>query len=118
MMPVSVGQTVLVSWSHRSRDSLSELSVKKVGRKWIHLTGGYRFDESMSLDGAGHSSPGRVYLSRDDYERKVREDAEWAELRAAVESHKRRGYTAEQVRYALDALRAARNERKGTDGQR
>src|SRR5688572_12649095 len=107
MKPVSVGQTVFVSWSHRARDNLSTSSVTKVGRKWVHLTGGYRFDESMTLDGSGYSSPGRVYLSREDYERKVREDTEWSDLRAAVESHKRRDYTAEQVHSALAALRKA-----------
>lgn len=57
-----------------------EVTVDAVGRKWV-ACGQIRFDkESGSVDGGRNSSPGRVYASREEYERIVAIQAAWSDF--------------------------------------
>lgn len=64
----SVGQTVYIRW-YRDREGrpLGPYKVTKVGRAWIYLGARYRFDRDLHIDGGRFASPGRVYLSEQDY---------------------------------------------------
>ena len=56
-----------------------ETIVKSIGRKWVEC-GLVRFDKNTgAVDGGTlYSSPGRVYASREEYERIVIVEAAWA----------------------------------------
>lgn len=57
-----------------------EVTVDAVGSKWVKC-GTFRFDrESGSVDGGRDSSPGRVYASREEYERIVSVQAAWSDF--------------------------------------
>lgn len=64
-----------------------EVTVATVGRKWVTLEGHYaRFDiETGQQDGKKHASPGRVYASREEYEREEARRAAWTQFRRAIE---------------------------------
>lgn len=65
----TVGQNLWFQPFDTRWDSGKEVKVTKIGRAWVHTTGGYRFNpESMIANGEGFSSPGRFYQSKDAYE--------------------------------------------------
>jgi hypothetical protein len=49
-----------------------EVTISKIGRKWVTLSDGNRFDRTSenwrNVDGAGYSSPGRLWDSTEQYE--------------------------------------------------
>src|ERR1700688_1369142 len=59
-----------------------EITVTKVGRKWVEVGRGYpRIDiETLHADGAGYSSPGRCWLSEVDYDAEVSLNRIWNSL--------------------------------------
>lgn len=70
-MKLEIGQKLYLVYSDSRRGNSREVEVEKVGRKWAELSGyGGRVSiEDLSIDGgAGYSSPGRCYLSQEDYE--------------------------------------------------
>ena len=71
-----IGQKLWFVPSSRHRTEY-EVTVTKIGRKWITI-GHDRFDaDSMWLDGGRYSSPGRVWLTRTDWEARKARDALW-----------------------------------------
>lgn len=78
--------------------------ITKVGRRWISFThtnglGQSRFDaETMHIDGAGYSSPGRVYPTMRDYEETLEANEAWKELRQAMRRHPPKGMSADRIR--------------------
>lgn len=75
------------------RNLMGPVTVTKVGRKWAELRGGaaiaglgrYRLNvETLAVDGAGYSSPGRCYLSRLDWLDQAGSDLAWTALRVAI----------------------------------
>lgn len=61
-----IGQTVYTYEQRRHNDGmLKPAQVVKVGRKWVSLSGGDRFDiDTLQLDGLDNGyGPGRVYFS-------------------------------------------------------
>jgi hypothetical protein len=84
------GQELFYVPERRSGES-SAVVVHKVGRKWVHIKWGYqmmcrsRFDPNTGeCDGGGFSSPGRVYLSQEIYEREKKANSLWKLLRKAM----------------------------------
>ena len=71
---MKVGDTLFMKLTRRSghhRDESKPVTVTKVGRKWATLDypsrKPYRVDiDTMQVDGAGYSSPGRCWLSELD----------------------------------------------------
>jgi hypothetical protein len=60
------------------------VKVNAVGRKWITLgkQGQMRaHKDTLIVDGRGFSSPGRCYLTREEYETERANDAAWDSLR-------------------------------------
>lgn len=101
-----VGQEVFVVM--KNRRSLGGLRrIEKVGRRWITIKGGDRFDKgTMLLDGGNHSSPGRVYLSEDEYRQQVLRSKAWNNLRYKVDRQFRpiEGVTIEAMQEAARLL--------------
>ena len=64
-----VGMTVFVAYRDYRSGTNYNAKITNVGRKWITLDGGFRrFDaETMQLDGGKYMSPGKVYVSEDEY---------------------------------------------------
>lgn len=82
------GDVLLVRWNNRRNGEPSEIGVVTVGRKWIHLQGGYRLEiGKRELDGGEYSSPGRVYFSREQYDSETAAERTWRAFRDATVSH-------------------------------
>lgn len=84
---LAVGQTLLFvrgdRWSRRSvtRDSGYEVTIKKIGRKWAHLSGGrgaVNIETLWVRDGEWET--GRVYLSRDHFLAEQEAEQAWDAL--------------------------------------
>lgn len=64
----------------------SEVTVRKVGRKWVQLSNGYRVDkETGAADGGQYFSPGTAYPSKEDWIRKQRRQEAWTVLRLVID---------------------------------
>jgi hypothetical protein len=66
-------------------------TITKVGRKWVYLDSGYRFEleyvqnKMMYLDGGNYSSPGRVWLCEGDYVNHCKCQKLWQALRKGID---------------------------------
>ena len=82
-----VGQKVW--WQPNGRFSGKELAVTKVGRKWVALSNGDRFDPSTgAVDGGNYSSPGSVWASRVEYQRAVLRERAWQHFQKTIWNHR------------------------------
>lgn len=108
MSAFTIGQELWwVPTNGRGRSEPSSVTVTKLGRRWIGLSNGHKFDiDTMRADGGQYSSPGRCYLSQAEHEREMALEFAWAELRAAIENHYRPppGVTVSQIDNAKRAL--------------
>lgn len=84
---LKVGDKVyFVRSGHSGRTYPEWLTVEKVGRKWVQLSRDYRLPiGSMYIDGRGYASPGRCYMSQEDYERHQLRRAQWQLIREFVD---------------------------------
>lgn len=76
-----VGQRLwFATRSERLRPS-REVTVEKVGRKWVQLSSGMRVERGQcDCDGAGYASPGTLWRSREAYERYLALRGQWIKL--------------------------------------
>ena len=84
---------------NRSRGQ-GEVTVTKVGRKWIEVKGFYdcRIDvDTLQADGAGYSSPGRCYASEAAWREREGHRRAWVALRSAMPMACPDGVTLEQI---------------------
>jgi hypothetical protein len=79
---LTVGQVLLFVPADNRWSGPYEVTVEKVGRRWATMSRGCgRVDiNTLIVDGAGYSSPGRCYLSREEWESRRRADAAWKAL--------------------------------------
>jgi len=85
-----------------------EVTVTRVGRKWIGVSGtgcaDTRFDaNTLLMDHRGRSSPGRVWLSLEDYNAEVDRFRLHEKLRALANRHGN-PYSSQQLMQAIAAL--------------
>lgn len=84
------------------------VTIKQVGRKWLHLSNGERIDKATLIaDGHGYSSPGTAYPSREIYEGRIALQNAWIEFARKVEKTWLRappGVTLAQIQNAERAL--------------
>lgn len=78
---LTLGQKLWLAPAH-SRRGAYEVEVTKIGRRWAELSGNNgRVDmETLWLDGGEYSSPGRCWLSREEYEDYRAADIAWNAL--------------------------------------
>ena len=63
------GQKLWLVPSHRYMGEPREVTIVKVGRKWLTLNNGHRAAvDGLALDGGEYMSPGVCYLSREAWE--------------------------------------------------
>lgn len=85
MQTYEVGQTVWVVPTERYLGKVRECTIVKIGRKWATLDDQNRFDvEDGFLDGRGLRSPGRVWLSKEAFEKYDARRAAWRDLVARL----------------------------------
>jgi hypothetical protein len=94
MADLKVGQKLYFVYSDRRRGEPYYLVVKKVGRKWATTSregwthDDYRIDVNTLWADAGHyTSPGRCYISKEDYDEAVTRQVEWDRLREMVKTY-------------------------------
>ena len=87
MADLVVGQVLWYVQYRISRgDAGHEVTIAKIGRKWAALDKGWpRIDkDTLVADGGKYSSPGRCWLSKDDWERGKIADKAWNQLSGRV----------------------------------
>lgn len=84
------GQKLWLVPSQRYMGGPYEVTITKVGRKWLTLNNGYRAAvDGLALDGGEYASPGVCYLTREAYEiEKALNDA-WSKLRRDIDMARR-----------------------------
>lgn len=107
MTTYTVGQKLWFVPNDTRRRPPSEVTITRVGRKWIETDSWYRFAiETLVADGKGYASPGRCYLSREEHERVAALARAWYEFRCKVNGQARvpDGVTIERVQQAEQLL--------------
>lgn len=97
----TIGQEVFFRYSDARRHShttplIALFVVKNTGRKWVEAAyrpgdrAVWKFEaETLAMDGEGFGSPGRIYLSADDFVRDQELERAWVDFRRLVD----RGYS-------------------------
>jgi len=84
-----------------------EVTVVTIGRKWVTVNGDIRFaiaDKRMEIDAGNYPSPGRCYLSREDYENEQSIGKAWNELSNRIRYSAPDGVTVEKIAEACKLL--------------
>lgn len=107
MSAFAVGDKLWMVPSQRYMGDAREVTVTKVGRKWLTLDNGYRASAAdMWLDGGGYTSPGSCYASRAAWEAHKELCDAWEQLRRDVDRERRPppGVTAQLIWHARASL--------------
>lgn len=109
-MQFEVGMELYFVPSDPRRQKNQLVKVEKVGRKWVNLDNGYRFDKEakygMWVDGGEYSSPGRLYLSKEDYDKDCKKDSALRAINKRTEMYRsREDLTLEDVLAAAKLLK-------------
>jgi hypothetical protein len=82
-----VGQKVWFQPRDRTGGVGREMTIETVGRKWAKV-GPYRVGLDQTwIDGAGYTSPGRLYDSQQAHEQEMVKTRAWMNLRRNLEKH-------------------------------
>lgn len=107
-MKLEVGQKLYWVGGHNyNKSGTGEVTVVTVGRKWANLSNRYRIDiQTLFGDGGQYNSPGRCYLSREEYESKARLEKSWDTLHRAIRDRWSvpAGVTEETIHKVMDLL--------------
>lgn len=100
-----VGQQLWMCLS-RHRSAQRYVSIEKVGRKWLHLEGGYIADYELNIVEKDFGTIGRCFISKEQWEEEVSISQEWQKLRQAISSYRPpKGITLEDITKAKELLR-------------
>ena len=102
-----VGQKLFVALE-RGHGQSREMTITKIGRKWLELDGGgYRAAiDGLFIDGNGYSSPGQAYLSEAAYSEFCEAQSAWSSFANTVRHTYRKPdlATAEKIKQAREIL--------------
>lgn len=88
LLPFTVGQTVIRFRTKFCNEPIGpgcDVEITKVGRKWVYLKGGERFDrQTMCIDGGGWASHARIYPNLEAHERDLRRFRLWRRIKDAA----------------------------------
>jgi hypothetical protein len=105
-----VGQKVFISELYTR--GLREVSVKKIGRQYVYFDYGYRVEKgspNLVHGTKGMSSPGRIYLSREEHAHEVMNERAWTEFCRDVQYARRpKHVTLELIEKARELLQIPR----------
>lgn len=111
MTPIKAGQTLWYVETFRHGRYIdppkqSEVVVTKVGRKFADLNTGDRMRlETMTIDAGQYTSPGKCFLSKDDYDATEGAVEAWRKLRADFSIQKPAGVTIADIQAARALLK-------------
>ncbi len=100
---VTIGQKLwYVSNVHRGKPIQHEVIVEKIGRKWFEVEGCFpRMEiETLQADGGQYMSPGRCYLSEQDYIKEQELIKAWTEFQRKLSAmyYAPKGMTVEKIK--------------------
>jgi hypothetical protein len=100
-MMLEIGQKLWFVPSDRRWSQPREVTVTKIGRKWAY-TNRYRNEEKVDketlvVSGGGYASPGRCWLSQEEYEAHAAADREWRRLKNDMPWSVPNGVTVEKI---------------------
>lgn len=102
-----VGQVLFWEWSsytHRRREN-EDVTITKIGRKWLELSNGYRVDKETLVADCGKYSPaGRCYLDRAAREEELRVQNAWRDLNRRMGYSVPSGVSADDIEQAAKLL--------------
>ena len=80
-MEYTVGQKLWFAPTQKWLGKPREVTIEKVGRKWLTLSNTYRVSvDDLTIDGGNASSPGRCYLSEEEHHNAIELAEAWREL--------------------------------------
>lgn len=80
---ITVGQKLYYVPRQRARHEF--VTVTKVGRKWLETSARFRLNkDTLAAEGWNGNSPGRAYLSQEDYTSVVNLQNAWRALRQRI----------------------------------
>jgi hypothetical protein len=89
MHKLTVGQTLLFEAApHSNSRGRGTVTVTAAGRKWAEIEGfctGRISLDTLEVDGRGYSSPGRCYLSKEDWMMTEGRNRAWDALRSSLQ---------------------------------
>lgn len=115
MADLAVGQKLWFVSSNNRRDEY-EITVAKIGRKWIETGRGLRLDKStLWADGGQYVSPGRAYVSRQAWDEEKALNAAWDALFQRIRNtyHRPEGVSVADIEAATALLFPALGETGG-----
>lgn len=101
-----VGQTLYFAHSDRRNGPPHEVTITKVGRKWLHLSDNRCVDIETLIEKSEYGNPGKCYESKDHYESLIERNLAWSQLRASFASRYEppKGVTVENIKQARRLL--------------
>ncbi|MFS0736909.1 hypothetical protein ABC347_07655 [Sphingomonas sp. 1P06PA] len=64
--------------------SPSEITIRKIGRKWVYADRMRINPETLEVDGGGYTSPGSCWLSEADWQANTMRSEAWDRLRQMI----------------------------------
>lgn len=84
----TVGQKLWFVPSQRYLGEPKEVSITKIGRKWLSVSNGMKISiDNLNADGGQYISPGTAYLNRGLYESDLRLNGLWKRLKLIVNAY-------------------------------
>jgi hypothetical protein len=80
------------------------VTISKVGRKWLYCDGMRIDKETLVVDGHGYSSPGKCWLSQDEYEQHCLVIKAWDNFKILINHRPPRGVSVEDIQEATRLL--------------
>lgn len=107
---LKVGQQVWQEPERWSRSSVGRyVEIIKVGRDWATTKAGggeIRFSlETLVIDGRGFSSPGRVWLTKEEWETDLEMKCDWGDIRSIASGPIPKHLTHEQIRSIIKTIK-------------
>lgn len=105
-MKLKVGDNVFFVPREKYNGQPRFCEITKIGRKWAEFDRGRRFDiNTLEVDGGGYQSPGRIYLTKEEYDNKVKTQLLWIKLKELTSLYCCPDYlSTEDLQDAIDAL--------------
>ncbi len=112
-MKFEIGQTLWFVKNFSKGKLGDEVVVEKVGRVWVTLSNRMRCDFDGVVDGGNYSSPGRIWESKEIYDKEIEQKLSWDHFKEAICRMERPyPFDIEMLGNVLRTLREATGENK------
>lgn len=91
---------------YRHNRNSEYVTIEKVGRRWLSLSNRCRVDkDTLIADGGEYTSPGRAYVSQEQYEAEAHANKLWNTLRRRIPWGRHSSISAADIEKAASLLR-------------